>query len=386
MSRIPNFTRIGFTSSSVDGCSGQDWATPEGLHVKCAYGPEDMKGIDFLNTWPGIAPFLRGPYPTMYTTQAMDHPAICRLLHGGGFQRLLPPQPGGGADGPVHRLRPRHPSRLRLGPSARCGRRRHGGRGDRFDLRHAHAVRRHPARPDDGVDDHERRGAAHHGALHRGGRGTGRSAGEACRDDPERHPEGVHGPQHLHLSAAGVDEDRVRHLQVHVRADAEVQLHLDLRLSHAGGGCDGGSRAGLYAGGRPRICEGRRGRRAAHRQVRATAFLLLGHRHELLHGSGQDARGPHDLGQAHQALRAEGRALPQPAHPLPDERLEPCRTGRVQQRDAHLHRGDGGNAGRHAVAPHQFAGRGAGAAHRFLRPHRAQHAALPAAGGGNDAA
>ena len=71
------------------------------------------------------------------------------------------------------------------------------------------------------------------------------------------------------------------------------------------------------------------------------------------------------------------------AHPLPDERLEPCRAGRVQQRDAHLHRGDGGNARRHAIAAHQFAGRGAGAAHRFLGPHRPQHAAVPAAGGGH---
>ncbi len=69
MSRIPNFSKIALETSAVDGCGGQDWLTPEGLHVKCAYGPEDMKGIDFLNTWPGALPYLRGPYPTMYTTQ-----------------------------------------------------------------------------------------------------------------------------------------------------------------------------------------------------------------------------------------------------------------------------------------------------------------------------
>jgi methylmalonyl-CoA mutase len=69
MSRIPNFASVAFAASSVNGCSGSDWLTPEGLHVKCAYGPEDMAGIDFLNTWPGASPFLRGPYPTMYTTQ-----------------------------------------------------------------------------------------------------------------------------------------------------------------------------------------------------------------------------------------------------------------------------------------------------------------------------
>ena len=69
MSRLPNFSKIPFAASSVDGHAGHDWATPEGIAVKCAYGPEDMKGIDFLDTWPGMAPFLRGPYPTMYTTQ-----------------------------------------------------------------------------------------------------------------------------------------------------------------------------------------------------------------------------------------------------------------------------------------------------------------------------
>ncbi len=51
--------------------------------------------------------------------------------------------------------------------SARLRRCRHGRRGDRFHLRHAHAVRRHSARPDERVDDHERRGAADPGALHR---------------------------------------------------------------------------------------------------------------------------------------------------------------------------------------------------------------------------
>jgi len=69
MSRIPNFAQVALETSHVDGCAAQDWLTPEGLHVKCAYGPEDMKGIDFLNTWPGALPYLRGPYPTMYTTQ-----------------------------------------------------------------------------------------------------------------------------------------------------------------------------------------------------------------------------------------------------------------------------------------------------------------------------
>ena len=43
---------------------------------------------------------------------ALDHPPICRLLHGRRIQRLLPQEPRGRADGPVGRLRSGHPSRL----------------------------------------------------------------------------------------------------------------------------------------------------------------------------------------------------------------------------------------------------------------------------------
>ncbi|WP_373317877.1 methylmalonyl-CoA mutase [Virgisporangium aliadipatigenens] len=52
----------------MDG-AGPEWETPEGIAVKAAYGPEDLEGLDFLDTYPGIAPYLRGPYPTMYVTQ-----------------------------------------------------------------------------------------------------------------------------------------------------------------------------------------------------------------------------------------------------------------------------------------------------------------------------
>ncbi|MFT3854065.1 MAG: methylmalonyl-CoA mutase [Ilumatobacteraceae bacterium] len=45
------------------------WETPEGIAVKDRYGPDDVAGLDFLHTYPGIAPFLRGPYPTMYVNQ-----------------------------------------------------------------------------------------------------------------------------------------------------------------------------------------------------------------------------------------------------------------------------------------------------------------------------
>ncbi|MGP4114147.1 methylmalonyl-CoA mutase [Streptomyces sp. 4N509B] len=45
------------------------WRTPEGIDVPPLYTAEDLAGVDFLDTLPGIAPYLRGPYPTMYVTQ-----------------------------------------------------------------------------------------------------------------------------------------------------------------------------------------------------------------------------------------------------------------------------------------------------------------------------
>lgn len=45
------------------------WHTPEGIDVKPLYTPQDLAGLDFLGTYPGIAPYLRGPYPTMYVNQ-----------------------------------------------------------------------------------------------------------------------------------------------------------------------------------------------------------------------------------------------------------------------------------------------------------------------------
>ena len=71
MTRIPNFADVAFEPAAVTGSesNAQPWLTPEGLLVKPSYSEADLSGIDFLDTWPGIAPYLRGPYPTMYVNQ-----------------------------------------------------------------------------------------------------------------------------------------------------------------------------------------------------------------------------------------------------------------------------------------------------------------------------
>ncbi len=72
MTRIPDFTTIPYTPTApaAPAPAGEPWLTPEGIEVKQAYSNADIEGLDFLDTWPGTAPFLRGPYPTMYVTQA----------------------------------------------------------------------------------------------------------------------------------------------------------------------------------------------------------------------------------------------------------------------------------------------------------------------------
>jgi methylmalonyl-CoA mutase len=42
------------------------WDTPEGIPVKPLYTAEDLEGIEYLDSLPGLAPFLRGPKATMY--------------------------------------------------------------------------------------------------------------------------------------------------------------------------------------------------------------------------------------------------------------------------------------------------------------------------------
>jgi len=71
MASIPNFADVAFepVDAAPPATAAQPWLTPEGIPVKPSYGAADLAGLDFLDTYPGIAPYLRGPYPTMYVTQ-----------------------------------------------------------------------------------------------------------------------------------------------------------------------------------------------------------------------------------------------------------------------------------------------------------------------------
>ncbi|ESX17774.1 MULTISPECIES: methylmalonyl-CoA mutase [unclassified Mesorhizobium] len=67
---IPDFSHIGWSAprrAPVE-VKGQR-LTPEGIAVKHLYSQGDLKGLPHLDTYPGMPPFMRGPYPTMYVQQ-----------------------------------------------------------------------------------------------------------------------------------------------------------------------------------------------------------------------------------------------------------------------------------------------------------------------------
>jgi methylmalonyl-CoA mutase len=81
---IPNFTDVDL--GAPEEASGVDWAdllaeetgsgpldlesdTPEQVPVGPLTTAADIADLDFVNTWPGLPPFVRGPYPTMYASR-----------------------------------------------------------------------------------------------------------------------------------------------------------------------------------------------------------------------------------------------------------------------------------------------------------------------------
>ncbi|ADO74580.1 methylmalonyl-CoA mutase [Stigmatella aurantiaca] len=47
----------------------EPWNTPEGIPVNPVYTQEDLKDVEHLGSLPGLPPFVRGPYATMYVQQ-----------------------------------------------------------------------------------------------------------------------------------------------------------------------------------------------------------------------------------------------------------------------------------------------------------------------------
>ena len=83
MSNIPYFSKIDLdqniginneefeklASTNSDQGQVEPWETAEKISINNCYTHKDLESLDFLNGWPGLAPFLRGPHATMYKTR-----------------------------------------------------------------------------------------------------------------------------------------------------------------------------------------------------------------------------------------------------------------------------------------------------------------------------
>jgi methylmalonyl-CoA mutase len=75
----PDFKDINIKNIPEPCCSAKEWGnkngiektwmTPELIPVKGVYTKDDLEGLEHLNYAAGIAPFLRGPYSTMFATR-----------------------------------------------------------------------------------------------------------------------------------------------------------------------------------------------------------------------------------------------------------------------------------------------------------------------------
>lgn len=64
----PKFSELKYNGGAACNCNAakNEWLTPEKIVVKTTYNESDLEGMEHLNYAAGVAPFLRGPYSTMY--------------------------------------------------------------------------------------------------------------------------------------------------------------------------------------------------------------------------------------------------------------------------------------------------------------------------------
>ena len=310
--RMARRLRAGSPSATVP------FTTLSGSPVKALYTAADAPGDP---GHPGVYPYTRGVYPSMYrgrlwtmrqfagfgTAEETNERFRYLLAHGqDGLSTAfdMPSLMGYDSD---HAL-----SRGEVG--------REGVAVDTLDDM-AHAVRRHRPRRDLGLDDDQRARRRDARLLRRRRRGA-RDPGRApARDDPGRHPQGVHRPEGMVLPRRSRDAPVRRHDRVVHRADAALASDQRVGLPHPRGRIDRRAGARVHDQGRPDLRRAGDRARSRRRRLRAAPELLLQRAGRLLRGDRQVPRRPAHLGaRAARALRRAGPALVADALPHADRR------------------------------------------------------------------
>ncbi len=218
---------------------GKVWITPEQIPVKPIYTAEDLRAMEHLDYAAGIPPFLRGPYSTMYALQPWtirQYAGFSTAEESNAFYRsnLAAGQKGLSVafDLATHRGYDSDNERV-VGDVGKAG--------VAID-----SVEDMKILFDQIPLDQMSVSMTMNGAVLPilaffivAAEEQGVSPGATEWHHSERHSERVHGPEYLHLSARTIHAHRRRYLPLLFTKHAEVQLHFDQRISHAGSRRDG---------------------------------------------------------------------------------------------------------------------------------------------------
>lgn len=76
-SAVPDFAKVKFVQNTLSSrppkiktSQNKKWSTPEGIEIERLYSSKDVRGLPYRPAYPGLAPFLAGPYPTMYRSRS----------------------------------------------------------------------------------------------------------------------------------------------------------------------------------------------------------------------------------------------------------------------------------------------------------------------------
>ena len=382
MSRVPDFTKVEFADEATAVATARaavaGWLTPEEIVVKPRYGAVDLKGLDSLDTYPGIAPFLRGPYPTMYVTQPWTIRQYAGFSTAEDFNAFYRRNLAAGQKGlsiafdlATHRGYDSDHPRV-TGDIGMAG----VAIDSIYDMRTLFAgipleemsvsmtmngavlpvlALYIVAAEEQGVPPEKLSGTIQNDILK-----------EFMVRNTYIYPPkpslriisdifaytSAHMPKFNSISISGY------HMQeAGATADLELAYTLADGIEYVRAGVAAGLDIDRFA---PRL----------------SFFFGIGMNFFMEVAKLRAARVL--WAKLMKEFNPQRPAFAVVAHPLPDLGLVACRAGRLQQRRAHCGRGDGRDRRRNAIAAHQRARRGAGSADRLFRPHRAQHANRPA--------